>query len=128
MKNKDRFKFRVWDKLHKEYIDFKILNFGEYLIMPERYIVEQCTGVKAGNGKLIFEGDILATSNTQPEAAEDYWTKEQYGYTTVVWNDEFLCFACTEWNFEPFGIDSVYSLEFVEVAGNIHENPELLER
>lgn len=149
MKNNDRFKFRVWNKTTKKYIyeikDYNIMlsSNGDIHAIARPYthkkdifnynwdgslIIEQCTGVKDKNGKLIYEGDILATSNTQPEAAEDFWAKEYYGYTAVLWHDGFLCFTCTEWNFEPVGFDSVYSLDFVEVVGNVHENPELLER
>ena len=123
MKNNDRFKFRFWDKDLKAYM--RCVNLDK-VFDDKTVIAEQCTSVKDKNGKLIYEGDILATSNKDSQF--DTWDKEQYGYTAVEWKQDFLCFNCTAWNFEPVGFDSVYSLDFVEVVGNIHENPELLER
>lgn len=90
---------------------------------------EQCTGVLDRHGKMIFEGDILATSNDNPEF--DLWGPEDFGYTKIVWNDYALCFGGSEWNFETEyndpNADSVYNVQFVSVVGNIHETPELLE-
>jgi uncharacterized phage protein (TIGR01671 family) len=75
-------------------------------------IVEQCTGLRDKNGKLIYEGDIVRIStgfNFLSKAVS--WGEHRYhiGNTDII-----LCPMEVEcWN--------------IEIIGNIHENPELLE-
>lgn len=134
----DRFRYRAWDKRYKYYCyDVQDVYdsapsgsswcsgaFSSFL-NDEYYDLEQCTGLKDKNGKLIFEGDILSTSNTNHKY--DVWEKEDFGYAAVVWNKEKACFRGSNWTWERIGAESIYCLNFVEVVGNIHENPELLE-
>lgn len=67
-----RFKFRVWDDTHKQYllasdaiIDGRTGKIFHDPIFAIEYSIEQCTGLKDKNGKLIFEGDVLQCINTQ---------------------------------------------------------------
>lgn len=112
-----RFKFRVWDKENNKYEDDLYYEAGDLQVtcvnkifeeyISDGYIIEQCTGLKDKNGKLIYEGDIVREiSKREPE-----W--EEY-VITVEWK------GC---GFNLYGDDE---FDFL-VIGNIHENADLLE-
>lgn len=125
-------RFRAWDTTNKEMhysiglpSDMK-LNESIKVVQAGGWILMQYTGLKDKNGKEIYEGDILATSNSDPEY--DIWDKEEHGYISVYWNEETAGFSCRgDWTPDLDGKDeSIYSMEFVEVIGNIYENKDLL--
>nr|DAR78274.1 MAG TPA: YopX protein [Bacteriophage sp.] len=129
--------FRVWDSQEKVYLnkkDIAIDNLGNVFVFEgcndndadlwhvrilvdpdnERYIIEQSTGLKDKNGTEIYEGDVIKV--------------ERDGTIYRV-----------EWIYSGFGLEPRYNSPFypilgnvelrerIEVIGNIHENPELLE-
>lgn len=69
MSNNDRFKFRVWDKIHKKYVTgFSVDQNGTLLINDwvsppnqSNFVLEKSIGKKDKNKKLIFEGDVVRT-------------------------------------------------------------------
>lgn len=121
---KDRFRFRAWDNREEKYIydaqdqyDDKVECFG-YMFdtYDDRYIVEQCTGLKDKNGKLIYEGDIVANI-LRDGRMKDIGCVE-YGY--------FNCPCCDGIYGWSFGDADIRNYDGYTIIGNIHENPELI--
>lgn len=121
----DRFKFRVWYKNTNKYaynaengvatVDGKFtfnMGLGSFCESPDKYVVEQCTGLKDKNGKLIYEGDIVET--------HDYTTE----HSQIVFDKG--CYALKSKDFAIYEHLSNYENE-CNIIGNIHKNPELLE-
>lgn len=123
----DRFRFRVWNKememyCHPRYVEETSL-FILARLSEERYTIEQCTGLKDENGKLIYEGDIVRIFYDHFNGT--FTEKEVVG--PVKWE-------CGTWvvnnsllNHAPEYDETHLESSAVEVIGNIHENPELLE-
>lgn len=84
----------------------------------------QNTGLKDKNSKLIYEGDIVEIM-VWDDYSEDmietkgkvYWSKE---------DASFLIFVSYDGEYSLNSQETFYGRE-IEVIGNIHENPELLE-
>uniref|UniRef100_A0A6M3JF74 Putative YopX protein n=1 Tax=viral metagenome TaxID=1070528 RepID=A0A6M3JF74_9ZZZZ len=95
---------------------------GQYYL---RFKIMQFTGLRDKNGKEIYEGDILSTSNNNK--LYDLWRACDFGYTQIVWDAEYSGFRGTKWTpIRETGGDSVYEVQFIEVIGNVYENRELL--
>lgn len=134
MSKLNRFRFRAWDKTRKSMVggrgtypdwDARITfdgvtceiegDFCEY--RPE-WILMQSTGLTDKNAVEIFEGDILRTLVTQSPC-------DQYCLETVVWsNGGFMLEHPEISKLTPVAWPSHLA---IEVIGNIHQNPELLE-
>ena len=133
----DRFKFRAWDKKHgimvyreeeasREQIheyetiydwdedygcwEYKCLSGLDSLIKDDNFIVEQCTGLKDKNGKLIYENDLIKIDDD---------------VAVIKWNDYYARFML-ESSEDNFDFETTY-VEECEIIGNIHENADLLE-
>lgn len=119
----NRFRFRAWNKIKK------ILHYEaekglfdlpfHILCKSDEFIIEQCTGLKDRNGKLIYEGDICT-----------YWVEGDFNREVLVkiGFDKKSCY----WYINYEGRDyksSFYcsNIATLKIIGNIHENPELLE-
>ena len=123
----DRFRFRAWEISKKKY-HYDVQDWYEFFVIdyPDKYITEQCTGLKDKNGKLIYEGDVVEFySMSFLDALSGRQLKRKVG--RVVWNNEYLKVDVI------VGNETIPDLcvktddgHFV-IIGNIHENPELLE-
>lgn len=126
----DRFKFRVWNTISKKLRNvaqitldsrqhgcFSEIEDMETCKLPNQphLILEQCTGLKDNNGKLIYEGDIV---DLLPEVDET---------AVVEWDEVTVCFCVVSKSGGFMATFDNYRGDDLEVIGNIHENPELLE-
>ena len=90
----------------------------------------QFTGVRDGDGREVYEGDILEYSG-YPCRRE---CLVNYRYT-VEWSDQGVMYDCSIWRVSDrvrgaacgAGLCEVIQEPGVRVVGNIHDNPELLE-
>jgi uncharacterized phage protein (TIGR01671 family) len=122
-------KFRAWDIVEKRYwySDKQSTELGDALSRwftnPDRYKIQQFTGLKDKNGREIYKGDILKFA---------FSTKLKTGiihYHKVMWNERKA-----KWSLERtdekgkvhwIGLGKV-DLNGHEIVGTVYENPELL--
>lgn len=110
----DRLKYRTWDEIYMTYImDIRSGNF-EYL---SDNIFMQCTGLEDSKGRIIYEGDILTIYETG--CGNDHPKGRKVLHSIIVKLDPLSGF------FSDVSVDGKWTE--IEVIGNIHENPELLE-
>lgn len=120
-------KVRAWYKPYKQMCNVSMLQFDydgticaaviiekpfndQRLAKIDDLIIEQDTGLKDRNGTEIYEGDILIDDTGEPI---EYWV--------VKFSEGGFIGECAG------VVEPLFELTNLEVVGNIHEDPELVE-
>jgi hypothetical protein len=112
----ERFRFRAWDESEYHYSEkdeslaefFKGIEIGEY-----GHEIEQCTGLRDRNGRLIYVGDKVGGSNGSINGV-----KWEYEMEIKVVPGGFRYPA---WAYDKDGNYQEDSTHYVEIIGNIHD-------
>jgi uncharacterized phage protein (TIGR01671 family) len=131
--------FRVWDAKNEQMIceaDFEAqcdclgrLIYGHYVpheIADDIFIPMQSTGIKDESGKIIFQGDILSylkENHLKYFSVKDanYFIRSYHSILGVLLNGEEEQFLLTHENINKVSLPC-------KIAGNVYENPELMEK
>lgn len=144
----DRFRFRVWNTRTKKLREVAQITLDArqhgrtseisnmetcHLVYQPHLVLEQCTGLKDKNGRLIYEGDIVRVKNIYL-TNNNFQGKVCYGHFYFSACEEYTCrrlgyFIKVAWSayVKNTGFALGEEEREYEVIGNIHENPDLLE-
>ncbi|MFK5706208.1 YopX family protein [Ligilactobacillus sp. LYQ139] len=135
----DKYKFRAWDKQKQKYIygverglnvisqagNIRVLSIAE-IDDSERYVLEQCSGLKDKQGRLIYEGDVVQITEKEDEIYKErllitlkngiFWANDNDDneYPELITVDEMVN-------------DDAETFEILDnrIIGNIHEDPKI---
>jgi len=128
-------KFRAWEKDEKfmclPYFTLRQISKLDSTYFQDSIIWMQYTGLKDKNGKEIYEGDVLTSSN-KPKGRQILGSVKHGHYDVYQPNETSGLEPRYGWYVGPYYTDFVVfdidltTASFYEVIGNVWENPELL--
>ena len=122
----DRLKYRIWNKSTNSYTTGGCLKFGQMCFVSvetdeeeietnikpaedqDNYIIEQCTGLKDTNEKLIYENDIVE----QSPSGNKY---------KIIWVDSDCGWGLENTQTRYIRTMDCFDGDELEIVGNIHQ-------
>lgn len=128
---RDRLRYRAWDKENKRYIygvenglqfystagNLRVMVLAE-IEESNKYDLEQCTGCRDYERKLIYANDILKL-NGAPNIYQCIFSTNRVGFDFKPLNAEYKCL-----DFFDHARDFI---DHCKIVGNIHQDSKLLE-
>jgi uncharacterized phage protein (TIGR01671 family) len=109
----------VWDSSTKIFRNFLYVNIVDWIVSggdESNYVFQQYTGITDKTGKEVYEGDIVSFLYESSEHDVEKEIGEVFFFEGIFYFGKSL-FASN---------DSNFSLESLEIIGNIFDNPEIL--
>ena len=137
--NTDRFKFRVWDNNENKYLEYCNLTDCGNAFMIDCFesihycsdcIIEQCTGLRDKNRKLIYEGDVIENTLSNGIKPQWFimWNKEELKHVrlNIPWFKQEKLELGKNFSMEKYIVFSSYWINMetasrYEIIGNIHD-------
>lgn len=135
-----KIKFRAWDKelniMSYANDGLLVMFLGEDICVAydspagdgvvNIYELMQYTGIKDKNEKEIYEGDIVKFLDEEVTYSDCRYDYDEFINTgRVIFNDKLMGWDITNRNMD---LEEIWHYsEYIEVIGNIYENPELLD-
>ena len=122
-------KFRAWDASEGKFVQpkdwigyFDDLSFGDLkeILNDSALQFQQFTGVKDHKGVEMYEGDIVKVSDFQDDAESKKYLIKYFG------DELYPAFDLEGYDAETNGISEALNALYIEVIGNVWENPSLL--
>ncbi|RHB86814.1 MULTISPECIES: YopX family protein [Streptococcus] len=130
-------KFRAWDKISKKMFPVMMIDFGQSYVMIEEINglwcerdfddieLMQYTGLHDVHGKEVFEGDLTATPFEEDGLFEVHMDTVAGVYTKSTSTGKLQFIEDLDSLEELEGFKAEFA-EYLEIKGNIYENPDLL--
>lgn len=130
-------KFRAWDKISKKMFPVMMIDFGQSYVMIEEINGLWCerdfdeielmryTGLHDVHGKEVFEGDLTATPFEEDGLFEVHMDTVAGVYTKSTSTGKLQFIEDLDSLEELEGFKAEFA-EYLEIKGNIYENPDLL--
>lgn len=118
--------FRAWDgKTEMYYFTLSDVMTSKINFTDEKWKVTQYIGITDANGRKIFKGDILDTIDNGTAYYPNRIVVEYHGMCFMFIGKTKGASSFTEYTSSSIQAQDITQCDYVEIIGNIYENPDL---